>query len=220
MTEDRRREGPSRSGTSLGGTGLAGTGRIPGVTGAILAGGQSTRMGRNKALLPWEGGTVIEAVASLVRGLFDHVLVVAADPEPYRFLGLPEARDHRPGLGPLGGVEAALRASPDPRVFIVACDMPFLSPDLIRHMASLPTAPAVVPYMAGRPEPLHALYSRDALASVHSLLAEGERRVYALLDRLDVRRVEEDEVRRFGDPERVFANLNRPEDYRRARGEA
>lgn len=214
MTEDRRREGPSRSGTSLGGTG-----RIRGVTGAILAGGQSTRMGRNKALLPWEGGTVIDAVASLMRGLFDHVLVVAADPEPYRFLGLPEARDHRPGMGPLGGIEAALRASPDPRVFVVACDMPFLSPDLIRHMASLPTAQAVVPYMAGRPEPLHALYSRDALASVHSLLAEGERRVYVLLDRLDVRRVEEDEVRRFGDPERVFANLNRPEDYRRARGE-
>lgn len=209
MTEGRRREGP----------GPAATGRIPGVTGAVLAGGQSTRMGQNKALLPWEGGTVISAVSSLMGGLFDHVLVVAADPEPYRFLGLPEARDHRPGMGPLGGIEAALRASPDRRVFVVACDMPFLSPDLIRHMTSLPAAEAVVPYIAGRPEPLHALYSQDALASVHSLLAEGERRVYALLDRLNVRRVDEDEVRRFGDPERLFANLNRPEDYRQARGE-
>lgn len=200
--------------------GVGGPGRVAGVSGAILAGGKSSRMGENKALLPWEGGTVIGSVASRLQSLFDHVLVVAADPSPYQFLGLPSARDQRPGLGPLGGVEAALREAPDPRVFVVACDMPFLNPDLIRYMAWLPPAQAVVPYLDGRPEPLHALYSKDALSHVRSLLAEGERRVHVLLERLEVRRVEEDEVRRFADPERIFANLNRPEDYRRARGEA
>lgn len=207
-------------GSSGAGSGSVGSGKVVGVSGAILAGGRSSRMGENKALLPWEGGTVIASVAARLQSLLDHVLVVAADPSSYQFLGLPSARDQRPGLGPLGGLEAALREAPDPRVFVVACDMPFLNADLIRYMTSLPPAQAVVPYLGGRPEPLHALYSRDALPLVRALLAQGELRVHVLLERLDVRRVEEDEVRRFADPQRAFANMNRPEDYRRARGEA
>ena len=212
--------------------GAAAAGPIAGVSAAILAGGASRRMGQDKALLPWgtepggteQGGTVIGHLASVLRPLFDEVLLVAHDPSPYEFLGLPAVRDREAGLGPLGGIEAALRASSNPRVFVVACDMPFLEPALIRFMAALADAPArvpaalaVVPFLGdGRPEPLHALYDRRLLPLVERLLAAGERRVQALLVAADVRRVGAEEVRRFADLERVFANLNRPEDYERA----
>ena len=199
--------------------GLVLGGLISGVSGAILAGGASRRMGRNKALLPWKGGTVIETVVSLMKGIFGEVLLVAGDPEPYRFLDLPVARDSAPGLGPLGGLEAALRVAVNPRVFVVGCDMPFLDDDLIRYMASLPPAPVVVPVVGGRPEPLHALYHRDDLPLIQRLLTQGERRVQALLAGVEAKLVTEEEIRRFIDPGRAFANLNRPEDYERAREE-
>lgn len=173
-------------------------------------------MGQDKALLPWGAGTVIGRVASVMQSLFDEVLLVARDPSPYKFLGLPAVRDREEGLGPLGGLEAALRASSNSRLFVVACDMPFLEPALIRYVTSLPAVSAVVPYLDGRPEPLHALYDRELLPLVERLLAAGERRVQALLAAADVRRVTIEEIRAFADPARVFANLNRPEDYQRA----
>ena len=120
--------------------------RIPGVTGVILAGGPSTRMGSDKALLPYQGGRFIEAIHRRMEELFDEVIVATGETGRYDFLPCRRVTDLYPGMGALAGIHAALRASGSEKIFVVACDMPHLAPDLIRHLCSLAEeADVVVP---------------------------------------------------------------------------
>lgn len=192
------------------------SGKLP-ACGCILAGGQSRRMGTNKALLPFHGEPLIQRVARRLQAWLDQVVVVTNDPETYAFLGLPMVGDREPGAGPLGGIEAGLRASRHRVAFVVACDMPFLHPGLVAHLVALAQeADAVVPVVAGQYEPTCAVYTRDCLPAVAELLAAGERRIARLFERVRIREVGEEEIRSFGPPERLFFNCNTPEDYRLA----
>src|SRR5438132_56454 len=135
---------------------------------AILAGGQSRRMGANKALLRVRPGgpTLIEIVVGRLRkGGFEAPLLVVANGESdYAFLGLPVATDDVPGAGPLGGILTALSHSAYPRVLVVACDMPLLNPEVVRYMAQLPdSSDVLMPRWFDeegreRLETLHAIY--------------------------------------------------------------
>src|SRR5947209_17482506 len=111
------------------------------VLGIILAGGRTDRRGANKALWRVQPGspTLIETVADrLAEAGLGPALVITNTPEEYGFLGLPMVPDEVPGAGPLGGILTGLVHSPVDRIFVVGCDMPFLSPPLIGHMLSLP----------------------------------------------------------------------------------
>jgi molybdopterin-guanine dinucleotide biosynthesis protein A len=121
-------------------------------------------------------------------------------------------------MGALGGIHAALRASGSEKVFVVACDMPHLSPDLIRHLCSQAEgADVVIPEGVGGLEPLHAVYRKGVLPAVEDALRNGQCRVVSFFDRVRVRRVPLAEVERIDPGMNAFRNINTPEEYYRFR---
>jgi len=192
--------------------------RIPGVTGVILAGGRSARMKSDKALLPYQGGRFIEAIHRRMEEMFEEVIVATGDTDRYDFLPCRRVTDTHAGMGALGGIHAALRASGSEKIFVVACDMPHLSPDLIRHLCSLAEeADVVIPEGEGGLEPLHAVYRKGVLPFVEDALRDGRCRVVSFFDRVRVRRVLSAEMERFDPDGSAFRNINTAEEYYRFR---
>lgn len=186
--------------------------------GVILAGGQSSRMGTNKALLELGGETLIGRLARRFTAWFPQVVVVTNTPDLYAFLGLPMAGDRIPGLGPLGGLEAGLRASRYDHAFFCACDMPFVSEALVRFLVGLaPGHDLVVPRLGGEYEPMHAVYGRSLLPAISANLESRRLKLLSIYDDARKRVVEAEEILPFGDPERLFFNCNTPEDLELAR---
>jgi molybdopterin-guanine dinucleotide biosynthesis protein A len=195
---------------------------------AILAGGQSRRMGINKALMRLdEGGpTVIEMVVARLAepGLVAPILVTNS-PEEYRFLGLESVRDDIEGVGALGGILTALRHSTCSKVFVVACDMPLLSVRLINHMLSVAGEyDALVPrWNEGkqvRVEPLHAIYSILCAEAADKRIREGRLKVSNFLGEIKVTYLDENEMRRYDPRLRSFCNVNTPEEWESLKREA
>lgn len=186
--------------------------------GVILAGGQSSRMGTNKALLDLGGTTLIERLTRRFTSWFEQVVVVTNAPELYTFLGLPMAGDRIPGLGPLGGLEAGLTASRYEHAFFAACDMPFVSEPFVRYLLTqAPGHDVVVPRIDGEYEPMHAVYARSLLPAIRNNLDTRRLKLLSIYEGARVRAVSEDEVRGFGDPARLFFNCNTPADLEQAR---
>jgi molybdopterin-guanine dinucleotide biosynthesis protein A len=174
-------------------------------------------MGRPKAWLPFGGVPLLLRIVERLRSAFDEVLVVGADGRELPDAGVPVVHDTRDALGPLGGLEAALRSTSAARVLAVSCDAPFLQPALLRRLASLADGhPAAVPRREGRLHPLLAVYSRALLPRVSRLLDEGRLRPLFLLEEAGARIVEEDELRDCDPSGLSFVNLNTPEDYEAA----
>lgn len=184
------------------------------MTGAILAGGRSSRFGRDKALEPWRGRRLIEWAALALAGCAQR-LVVGGTARRYGFLGLPVVPDERPGLGPLAGVAAALARAGCERVALAACDMPALTPEFWGFLASL-EADAVVPQgPGGGLEPTAALYSRVCLGPVRAALEAGDLRLSGWLGAVRTVVVPWQELEaRFGPG--LFLNANRPADLEAA----
>jgi molybdopterin-guanine dinucleotide biosynthesis protein A len=177
----------------------------------ILAGGGSTRMGFDKALLPFGGVPLIQHLVDDLRPRFDGLLVGASDVEKYRFLALPVVPDRQRDMGPLEGLRVCLEASPFELNFVTACDVPRVDPSLINRLfRAIEDADVAVPVSAeGRPEPLLALYRRDAHRIATQVIASGERKLRALLARLKVREIPLGQAP-------WYHNLNTVDDYRRA----
>lgn len=191
-------------------------------TGVILAGGGATRFGGSpKGLAPVLGIRIIDRVAEALRTTTDALLIIANDPAAPAWL--PGARvmtDLRPGEGALGGVHAALaHAATD--ILLVAWDMPFVPAALLAALRARGEAlgeDAVLPESEGSGrgvEPLCAWYSRRCLPAVTASLDAGDRRVVAFHDAVKVGRLSHDEVAAFGDPVRLFANVNSAADLAR-----
>ena len=194
------------------------TERIRGVTGVILAGGKSRRMGSDKALLPYQGGRFIEAIQRRMAELFEEVIVVTGAPGQYDFLPCRRVPDLFEGMGALAGIHSGLRHSDTDLVFVAACDMPHLKGDLVRHLCGLTEgADVVVPEGEKGLEPLHAVYRKSALPAIEEALRAGERRVVSFFERVSVRRVGREEVERLDPSLDAFRNINTPEDYYRFR---
>lgn len=188
---------------------------------AVIAGGPATRMGgAAKSGLEVGGRSIAAAQVAALRAVFGRVLVVANDAGPWRDLEIEIVADSEPGVGPLGGVHAALLATRTSAggVVCVAGDMPFLPEGLLRLLRDRdPGAEAVAPRVGGRPEPLLARYAPGVLGVAEEQLAAGERALHALLARLRVSWIEEAELRAL-DPElRALTNVNTAADLARAR---
>ncbi len=191
------------------------------ITGVILAGGASSRMGSNKALLPHRGGRFIDTVHRELAHLFPEVAVVTNEPELYDFLPCPKVPDLYPGMGALAGIHAGLKQSGGSHVFVVACDMPRLNPSLIHHLSSLAREDwdVVIPRSAAGLEPLHAIYGRRCLPAMEASLKDGKTRIVDFFQAVRVKTVAAEEVARF-DPEFAsFSNINTPEEYFGLRGD-
>lgn len=188
--------------------------------GVVLAGGRSRRLGVDKATLAFGRRPLLQVVVERL-GLVCREVVVARGEET-RGRARLEARFvpdlFAGGQGPLAGLHAGLKAAETDFALVVACDMPFLNPDLLAHMASLPRRyQALVPWVGGRWHPLHAIYARSCLPIIEDLLDQGRRSLRGFLAHLDVLPLMEEEVLRF-DPEGLsLFNLNDRHDLARAR---
>ena len=185
------------------------------VSAIILAGGQSRRMGRDKALIVFEGKPIIARVIDTLRELSDDVLVVSNRSEVYAPFGARVVPDADPPNGPLGGISAGLAAAQHDLAIVVACDMPFLNTQLLRSLVERAVnVDAVVPLTGDRFEPLHAVYRRACLAAIERHLADGDRRVISFFDEVRVKAVLETDWRLLDPTGRSLANLNTPDDLR------
>lgn len=192
------------------------------VTGVILAGGMSTRLGRDKAIEPLAGQSLIGRVLSRLSTVTDESVIVVNDEHRGSELPLPAdavvAVDAYPGSGSLGGIFTGLQAANSEWALVVACDMPFLNPMLLSRMLDLRTDhDVVVPVLDGRPEPTHALYSKTCLPHMEERLQDGKLKITGCFEHVRVRYIAEDEIDRL-DPDRLsFFNVNTQDDLDRAK---
>jgi molybdenum cofactor guanylyltransferase len=188
------------------------------LVGFAVAGGRSLRMGRDKALLPWGGSTLLDHTLDRLHGVCADVRILSGPQPRYLDRGLPVIADLTPDAGPLAGLEAALAAPGVEAGLFLGVDLPFVTVDLLRALAAdAGEADAVVPVVDGRPEPLCALYGAACLEPVRAALRDGDRRMTSFWPRVRVRQLTEDRIERFGPPAALFANINSPKDYDQAR---
>lgn len=190
---------------------------------AILAGGQSRRMGQDKALLRVGTRSLLEIVAERVRPIGTELFVVASSRSEYEALGFRVVPDLRPGSGSLGGIYTGLSVARSERCLVVGCDMPFLNRPLLDYMCQLPLDyDVLVPALGGERsvqggdrtyETLHAIYARTALPAIERRIEAGAFKIADLIGDVRAREIDEVAVRRF-DPElRSFFNANTPDDF-------
>lgn len=186
---------------------------------ALLAGGLSTRMGQDKAFARFQGGTLLEWMRDRTAPLFRNVFVVTRDVSRMHGLGLAVVSDALPETGSAVGVYTAVLASPTERVICLACDMPFVTPRLLWELAAKSAGFDVfVPRHGEFLQPLCAVYSKRTLDAYREFIASGGRRIFDIYPDLNTGYLEVGDGR-FGDPERLFANVNTPEELEEARCE-
>ena len=183
------------------------------VTGVILAGGKSSRFGTNKALVEINGSRLIDRVTGSLSSIFKRIILITNSPQDYSYLGLPIYEDLVRGLGPIGGILTGLENIHHEAGFFIACDMPFISEDLIRYMVSIRAGfDAVVPKIDWKMEPLHALYTKSCVPVINEMIASGIYQTIKSLNNLNVRYVNEAEIKANDPQMRSFFNVNRPEE--------
>lgn len=182
-----------------------------------VAGGRSWRMGRDKALLPWEGTDLLGHTLDRLRAACRQVRILSGSERRYADRGVPVVLDGARDAGSLAGVVAGLETADGPGLFL-GLDLPFVPVSLLSHLLALADrADVVVPVSPGGPEPLCAVYGGACLAPARRCIAEGRLEMTAFWPDVRVRRVEGADLAAFGDPEQLFRNLNTPEDYEAAR---
>jgi FdhD protein len=187
------------------------------MTGIVLSGGESRRMGTDKAFLKLAGLPLISHVLKALGTITDRIIIVTNAPAAYASFDALLVQDVFDKRGPLTGIYSGLLAAKDTYSIVVACDMPFLSPGLISYMAGLAEGyDVVVPQIAGRVEPLHAIYSKGLLPLIEKRLQQDARQIQGLFSEARVRYVTAPEIDRYDPERRSFKNLNTPEEYKEA----
>lgn len=183
-----------------------------GLAAAILAGGRARRMdGVNKGTLVVGRTAIIDRQLATLGDIAGDIFVVGPSHVSWTSRGLRVIPDEIPNAGPLGGIYTAIVRSPCDRTLVVACDMPFLSSELLRQLAAVKDADLVIPRHARGYEPLCAIYSRACAGDIRDRLARGLNEASRLPDGLRVTEIDVEN-------ERVFVNVNTPHDYERAKG--
>lgn len=188
---------------------------------AISAGGKSSRMGTDKAFVNILGKPLIEHMIERVADVGqEETILITNRLADYAHLTLPMYKDVLPDKGSLGGIYSAIHHSTQPYTLVLACDMPFVSTDLLRYMAALRAGDqydVIVPRVDGYPEGLHALYSHDCLEPIRKRLDANELKVISFYDDVRVRYIDEDEYRAFNEKGLAFYNVNTPQELKEAR---
>jgi molybdopterin-guanine dinucleotide biosynthesis protein A len=204
-------------------SGVSNVSGISSVSGVILAGGASRRMGRDKVFLEVEGQPLIALVAERLRAVAGEVIIAANDTGRYAAFGDRCVPDVYPGVGTLGGIHAGLRVAAHDLVVVVACDMPFLNPDVLAWFVGAASktngagsADLVVLKHAEGVEPLHAVYRKSCLPVIEATIRSGERCAFAFYDQIVVRYVSPAEIAGLDPSLRSFRNLNTPDQWHEA----
>ena len=185
---------------------------IDSVTGVILTGGKSSRMGKNKALLPYNGKRLMDAPIEILTRIFSKVILSVRDPLDYADDALPQIPDQHADIGPMGGICSVLKSG-HKRIFCVACDMPFLNEALIAHLCDFTEFDAVIPVWEKREEMLHAVYSDSLVPIFEQAILSRRYKLTHVLASARVRYIEQNEIRQFDPLGKSFKNVNTPDDY-------
>ena len=189
---------------------------------ALIAGGKSSRMGRDKAFVPLAGKPIIERILARTADLGQaETILITNRPQAYAHLGLPMFADILPEKGALGGIYTAIARSAHPYTLALACDMPFVNARLLRYMLSLRDADGgpwdvIVPRVDGHPQGLHAIYARACLAPIRERLEASRLRVIGFYDAVRVRYLDADEYAPLDPRGLSFFNVNTPQDLQTA----
>lgn len=182
------------------------------ITIAIQAGGASTRMGTDKALLPFCGRPLIEHIIDQVNPIADEIIITSNHQENLKYLGVKLVSDIIPGQGVLGGLYTSLLAAKNDAVAVIACDMPFVNTTLLTHERNLMLGgccDVVIPKTATGYEPLHAVFRRKTcLPAVYAALCSGEKRLISWFDFVKVQVIDDEMLRRLGVTKNAFENIN------------
>jgi len=201
-------------------------GKIENVVGAVLVGGSSRRMGQDKALLELGGQTLLERAIGVLETVVEEVVVVGPRRQRYTDMGVGLVSDARPGLGPVGGIHTALLHGAGRAAFVLACDMPFVTPDLVRWIVGSDGSSSVVSpddRRSARPiarfvrdrhgaQPLCGLYTSGCLPAVERALDQGRLSAQDLLNHLESEYLELDTGAVWYNP-RLLANINALRDF-------
>ena len=186
---------------------------------AIIAGGQSRRMGRDKAFVELGGKALIERVIERSADLGQaETILITNKPTEYAHLGLPMHGDILPDKGSLGGIYTALMKASSQSVLVLACDMPFVNRSLLRFMIEQmdENTDIVVPRVDGYPQGLHAIYKKTCIAPIAEQLAANRLKIIRFYDQMRVRYLDEADYAAFDPQGRSFANLNTPQELAEA----
>ncbi len=198
------------------------------VTGVILAGGKSKRMGQNKALLRLGNGTLIGHVIRRMQSITDELLLITNSPDEYAHLSITMHKDIVPNAGALGGIHAGLTYASHQTVVCVGCDNPFLMPNLLTYLVSvLGEYDAVMPYTFKEPsldnenvqiilQTLCAVYSKRCLPIIEQMLNIPDLRVHALQEHANILTLAPEIWKTFDSEGHSFFNVNTPEDFEKA----
>ncbi len=200
---------------------------MTGITGILLAGGQSRRMGTAKAFIQWRGRSLFEHPLSALQEVCAEVLIVTKTPELYENCSARVCRDDFPDAGPLGGIYTGLRTSQNSRVIVLACDMPYVRRNILDALADAsgwnPMLDAIVPLAPNtnsgneiQPQPLCALYSRKCMTEFRAQILQGSFSLKQSLTRLKVKFSDWRELDPSDTAGISFTNVNSPEDVKKA----
>jgi len=188
----------------------------PHIVGLLLAGGQGRRLDKAKGWCEVGGVPIVRRALAALAAVSDEIVAVG-DAELPADMPLRQIADEAPGAGPLAAMLTGVQAASADLYVVLAWDMPFVTAELLQHLlAACQGVDAVVPHVGGRDQPLCAVYAASCQPAIERTLAEGVAKVGAFLERVSVRRLAEDELARFGDPECLFLNVNTPADLARA----
>jgi molybdopterin-guanine dinucleotide biosynthesis protein A len=194
--------------------------KIQNISGVVLGGGQSRRMGHDKRFLEWEGMKFLDKVCLTMGELFDEVLLVTSmEDYPSHHLPVRLVTDAIPQKGSLGGLYTGLKEASQPFVFVVACDMPFLNSLVITRLCALPESDVVMVKLSSGFQPLHGRYSKRCYLILEQMIHEGNLRIQDLVSysSLSVQLIEESMFKDIDPHCYSFLNINTPSDLEFAR---
>jgi molybdopterin-guanine dinucleotide biosynthesis protein A len=192
--------------------------RIKPISSIVLAGGQSSRLGRDKALLEVKGQFLIERIIDRLRQLSEEVIIATNEVDRYEEFEATVVRDIYPGKGALGGIYSGVKKASNSHSLVVACDMPFLNLSLLRYMQTLAASyDVVIPRIGHLSEALHAIYAKDCLPFMEEQLQQGDLRIIRFFSQVRVRYVEQEEIEIFDPQHLSFFNINTEADLEKAR---
>ena len=184
------------------------------ITGVILAGGKSSRMGVNKSFLKLGNQTIIERIAELMKSIFSEVLIITNTPDEYKFLNLPLYEDIYKWKGPLAGIHSALTHSQTEKIFVLSCDVPLMSKKMIEYIIEYKSdKPIVFCEAAGYHQPLVGVYSKNILSEIENIISNNEmsdKSFHQYLNSVTAQIIHPEQLSFYKNE--IFTNVNNPED--------
>ena len=184
------------------------------LTGIILAGGKSLRMGTDKALIEINGQSMIKKAYLLLKDLCDEIILSTTG--SYFFKGIKKVSDEKPGLGPIGGIYSCLKQSGTDKNLVLAVDIPFVNQDILKFLIeNIDNSDVIFPLNElGKIEPLCAIYSKSILPAIEKMIQQGDFKVQNLKQYINVKTIQISRDQKFFD-EKLFLNLNTPADLKK-----